>query len=97
MLGAASSSDWSNIIAAVIGVSLTSIVAVIAYIVKTELNRLTTQIDKNSKHLDSVIATMWPLIWRVNSIEDFLESESQYHPPRILGEAETRFRGKVED
>lgn len=41
-------------------------------------------IDKNARHLDSVMATLWPTIWRVSSIEDFLEAEQGYRPPKLF-------------
>ena len=42
------------------------------------------EVDKNSRHLDSVMATVWPLIWRVTSIEDHLATNDEYKPPTLI-------------
>ena len=43
----------------------------------------------NGRHLDSLVSTNWQLIWRVNGLEDYAAATSGYHPPRIVGQAET--------
>ena len=59
--------------------------------IATQLSRIEEQsrsqhanITQNARHVDAVMATMWPTIWRVSSLEDFLEAEMSYHPPKLL-------------
>lgn len=49
----------------------------------------TAAIDKNARHVDSVIEISWQLIWRMQTVEDFLHDHHGYRPPRSFPQPQT--------
>ena len=103
MLSAAGHIDWAAtwtaigviwvIALAVIGAAVRLIVRVSRLIETVAAN--TAAIDKNARHLDGMMATLWPLIWRMTTMEEWAERVSTtqewaewlgdpYHPPSLI-------------
>ena len=103
MLSAAGHIDWAAtwtaigviwvIALAVIGAAVRLIVRVSRLIETVTEN--TKAIDKNARHLDGMMATLWPLIWRTTTIEEWLERITatpewqewlgdRYHAPSLI-------------
>lgn len=90
MIAATASVDWPAL--AAVGALLLAIfgalirVAVVAAQLAQRVEDNTRAIERNARHLDGAMATMWPLIWRVQSIEDHLEERDRYRPPRLMSQ-----------
>lgn len=81
-----------TIAVAVFSLLMTGISALISIIfrdLRASINELRDATRLNGRHLDSLASTNWQLIWRVNGLEDYAAATSGYHPPRIVGHAET--------
>lgn len=57
--------------------------------------RLTKAVEDNTaairdleKHQEGMMAAFWPTVWRVTTIEDWLEHRDGYHPPRDFNRGE---------
>ena len=57
--------------------------------IRGEIQGAKREIADNSRHITSLAATIWPLIWRVNGMEDHLAERTGYHAPRLIGENES--------
>lgn len=75
--------DWIAVTATIIGVLLTSLVALIAYLLKTFINEIKDDIIVNGdriatfqRHQDSMIHSIWQLLWRQDNVEEYLKDES---------------------
>ena len=73
-----------GIVAVILGFVLTVIGGLVAVI----FNELRKQLRDNTKHVESVMSTIGPLMWRVITVEDWLEENYSYHPPRDIGWSE---------
>lgn len=80
-------STWATISVAVVGTFLAligSLVAIIFAGLREDIKTNTLAIERNARHVDSIMATTWSLIWRLSSLEDFLEEQLGYRPPKIM-------------
>lgn len=73
--------DVITVIAVIIGFLLTITAALVGVI----FNELRKQVRDNTRHVEAVIATVGPLMWRLITVEDWLELHHGYHPPRDIG------------
>ena len=44
----------------------------------------TKAIETNGRHLDSIMEAQWKSIWRIATMEEYLEDEHKYRPPRVI-------------
>lgn len=85
----ASSSNWLGIVDVVVGFVLTAMMALVGVIfaqVRNSLQANSDELKENSRHLQGLMFSVWRLLWRVDSVEDFLKKELQYDPPRSIPE-----------
>jgi hypothetical protein len=73
-----------NLAITALGAACTALLMLIGWLFLDTRNELRKAVRTNGKHLDSVIVTIWGLVWRVNSIEDWLKDEMGYRPPRTM-------------
>lgn len=84
--------DPLTVAAVVLGLLLPLVAGLIAYIfvstvndLRGDLRDLSTELKEHGRQMEGVMATVGPLMWRVISMEDFLEERIGYHPPRDIG------------
>ncbi len=80
--------DWSAV-GAIGGLLLAILAGVVRLIVLA--TRLSTKVDshgrnikENTRHLESMMSSQWTTIWRVTSMEEYLEDNGGYRPPRLF-------------
>ena len=88
--------DWAGIVEVVVGCFLTAALALIGWLIKSLLDNLGSQLDQLRQQLKEagddieewqrqvrgVLGPMWRLMWRTDSVEDFLKERDGYTPPR---------------
>lgn len=56
----------------------------VAAILTHRVEENTAALNRNARHLDGIMAAYGPLIWRLATMEDWLEQNHGYHPPRDI-------------
>ena len=80
--------DWGAV-ATLFGVLVVVIGGIVHLILTTgrlvqRIEDNTKAIESNGRHLDSIMEAQWKSIWRISTMEDYLEEEHRYRPPRIM-------------
>lgn len=84
----ATSVDWGAVgsiggLALAVVVGAARILIVIGRL-SERLDENTKQLQSNTRHVQSNMSTQWQIIWRVTTVEDYLEQTQGYRPPRIV-------------
>lgn len=81
MLSASGSDPYT--ILAVVFAAIFSLIGALTLII---FNDLRNQVKDNTRHLQGILATIGPLMWRVIMMEDWLEKHpgERYSPPRDM-------------
>jgi multisubunit Na+/H+ antiporter MnhG subunit len=77
MILASSNAEWVGIAAVIVGAIL-SLIGALALIIFNDIrNRLT----RAERHLEGLLGTIFPMVWRIDLVEYFLKRELDYDPP----------------
>lgn len=95
MIAAGGASDALTVFIFVAGTLITVLIASIGWIVSYILRDIRAGMNENARHIEGLLATIGPLMWRLISMEDWLEKHHDYTPPRDIGwDERTRRRGQ---
>jgi len=67
---------------------ISTVLAVTGTLALVIFNDIRHQLRDHSRHIEGMLASLWPLTMRVNSMEDYLTDKQEYRPPRIIGDHE---------
>jgi len=74
--------DTVSVLVAVLLFVTTTLLGVIAWVFLDFRKTVTRQVQTNGRHLDSLISQIWVIIWRLDSVESFLDETTAFRPVR---------------
>jgi len=69
---------------------VTTVLSVAGALALIIFNDIRHQLRDHARHIEGMLASLWPLTMRVNSMEDYLADKEEYRPPRIIGDHERK-------
>jgi hypothetical protein len=75
--------DAVGILVTVLMFVVTLLLGMITWVFLDFRRTITKQVTINGKHLDSIMTQLWLLIYRMDSVEDFLSGTTEYRPVRV--------------
>jgi hypothetical protein len=73
---------------AILLIAMTSLLSIVGTLALIIFNDMRHQLRDHARHIEGMLASLWPLTMRVNGVEDFLADRDDYRPPRIIGDHE---------
>lgn len=88
MLVGAAHTDWGAI-AAFVGVGVILLGGLVRLLVSvaqltTKVDQLSSDAQRNARHLDSLLNSWWLILMRVTTLEEFLQDTADYRPPSMV-------------
>jgi len=75
--------DTVNVLVTVLMFVVASLLSVIVWVFLDFRKTVTKEIKLNGRHLDSIMTQMWVVLWRVDSVETFLDDTTEYRPVKV--------------
>lgn len=97
MIASAGAGGATTVFIFVIGTLATVLIAVLGWVFNYILREIRDDLKETQKHLEGVLATIGPLMWRLIMLEEFEGKINGYLVPRDIGWVEQVRRGTRDD